>query len=215
MALSNGLRQGHGLWSQAGQQALEALPLAPYTGQRRAALLRLYPRLQKSIDDLDQQVGEQARRRPQARLLMTHPGVGPFTALATEVFLGDPMRFADGKAVVSYIGMIPSEHSSGGRQRLGALSKQGNALLRFMWCEAAMQTVRRDPELKRFYRRKPVQKGLGKARIAAARKLGIRLWILFRDLIDYKEFCRRGQMRQKSGAARAGMPVYKNGSALQ
>jgi transposase len=175
MALSNGLRRGHGLWSQAGQQALEALPLAPYTGQRRAALLRLYPRLQKSIDDLDQQVSEQARQRPLARRLMTHPGVGPVTALATEVFLGDATRFSDGKAVASYIGMIPSEHSSGRRQRLGALSKQGNPLLRYLWCEAAIYAVRHDPELQRFYRRKLVQKGLGKARIAAARKLGIRL----------------------------------------
>ena len=57
---------------------------------------------------------------------MTHPGVGPITALATEMFLGDPMRFADGKALASYVGMIPSEHSSGRRQRLGAMSKQGN-----------------------------------------------------------------------------------------
>jgi transposase len=175
----------------------------------------LYPRLQEPIDELDRQVSEQARQRPQARRLLTLPGVGPVTALATEVFLGDPMRFADGKAVASYIGMIPSEHSSGGRQRLGALSKQGNALLRFLWCEAAMHAVRRDPELKRFYRRKLVQKGLGKARIAAARKLGIRLWILLRDQIDYEEFCRRGQMRQNSGGARAGMPAYNNGSALQ
>jgi transposase len=129
---------------------------------------------------------------------MTHPGVGPVTVLATEVYLGDPMRFADGKAVASYIGMVPREPSSGRRQRLGALSKQGNALLRFLWCEAAMHAVRRDPELKRFYRRKLVQKGLGKARIAAARKLGIRLWIVSRDQIDYQEFCRRGQRRQEA-----------------
>jgi transposase len=151
----------------------------------------------------------------QAHRLMTHPGVGPVTALATEVFLGDPTRFANGKAVASYIGMIPSEHSSGGRRRLGKLSKQGNPLLRFLWGEAAMHAVRHDPELKRFYRRKLVQKGLGKARIAAARKLGIRLWIMLRDQIDYEEFCRRGHMLQKSGAARAGMHAYNNGSALQ
>ena len=50
------------------------------------------------------------------------------------------------------------------------------------------------------------QKGLGKVRVAVARKLGIRLWIMLRDQIDYQEFCRRGQLRQKSGAARAGMP---------
>jgi transposase len=114
---------------------------------------------------------------------MTHPGVGPVTALATEVWLGDPARFADGKALASYVGMIPSEYSSGARQRLGALSKQGNPLLRFLWGEAAIHAVRKDPELRRFYRRKLAQKGPGKACVAAARKLGIRLWIMLRDQI--------------------------------
>jgi Transposase IS116/IS110/IS902 family len=89
-------------------------------------------------------------------------------------------------------------------QRLGGWSKQGNPLLRFLWCEAAVHAVRRDPELHRFYRRKLAQKRLGKARVAAARKLGIRLYIMLRDQIDYQEFCRRGQMRQKNGSA--GMP---------
>jgi len=126
---------------------------------------------------------------------MTHPGVGPVTAPATDVFLGDPARFADGKALASYVGMIPSEYSSGARQRLGALSKQGNPLLRFLWGEAALHAVRRDPELQRFYRRKLVQQGLGKARVAAARKLGIRLWIMLRDQIGYEEFCRRSPRR--------------------
>ena len=69
--------------------------------------------------------------------------------------------------------------------------------------------VRRNPELQRFYRRKLVQKGLGKARVAAARKLGIRLWIMLRDQIDYQEFCRRGQ--KQSGAACAGMLDVANG----
>jgi transposase len=144
---------------------------------------------------------------------MTHPGVGPVTAIATAVFLGDPQRFSDSKAVASYTGMIPSEYSSGPRQRLGGMSKQGNALLRYLWCEAAMHAVQRDPELKRFYRRKLVQKGLGKARVAAARKLGIRLWILMRDEIDYEEFCRRGQWRQEYGHAHAGMPDINSGPA--
>ena len=127
---------------------------------------------------------------------MTHPGVGAVTALATEVFVGDASRFPDGKAVASYVGMIPSEYSTGTRQRLGALSKQGNPFLRFLWCEAAAHAVRRDPDLQRFYRRKVAQKGFGKANVAAARKLGIRLRIMLRDQIDYAEFCRRGLARQ-------------------
>jgi transposase len=212
IALNHALRQGHALWSAAGQQALAALRLPPYTGQRRNELLSLYAQLQKRIQELDKQVESEAQRRPQARRLLTHPGVGPVTALATEVFLGDPNRFATANQVASYIGMIPCEHSSGKRQRLGKLTKEGNALLRYLWTEATMTAVRKDLELKRFYRRKLIQKGMGKARIAAARKLGIRLWIMMRDQIDYEEFCRRGKLRQK-GEAHAGMPDFNSGPA--
>ena len=208
LALSHGLRRGHTLWTRGGQHTLRTLPLAAHASEQRDTLLALQPQLQSPIDALDREVEKQAQQRPQSQRLMTHPGVGPITALATEVFLGNPRRFADGKAVASYVGMIPSEHSSGGRQRFGRISKQGNSLLRFLWGEAAIHAVRRDSELRRFYRRKLVQKGMGKARVAAARKLGIRLWIMLRDEIDYAEFCRRGwQRRQGSGAACAGMPA--------
>ena len=207
IALANGLRRGPSLWSHSGQEKLASLSLAPHTAHRRSELQALYAKFEMEIEKLNQRVEEQAWERPTALRLMTHPGVGPITALATDVFLGDPTRFVDGKALASYVGIIPREYSSGGRQRLGGLTKQGNPLLRFLWCEAAIHAVRKDPELQRFYRRKLFQKGLGKARVAAARKLGIRLWILLRDQIDYNEFCRRGQMRQKNGGTCAGMPA--------
>ena len=136
IAPNHALRKGRALWSAAGQGALEALPLPPYTGQRRTELLSLYVELQKRIQELDKEVEAQARQRPQARRLLTHPGVGAVTALATEVFLGDPNRFATGNQVASYIGMIPCEHSSGKRQRLGKLTKEGNSLLRYLWTES-------------------------------------------------------------------------------
>ena len=196
IALGQGLRRGPTLWSHDGQAVLASLPLPSHAAHRRNELQALYRHLDAQVDRLDAQVKQVARQRPRATLLMTHPGVGHVTALATEVFLGDPSRFRDGKALASYVGMIPSEYSSGARQRLGGLSKQGNPLLRFLWGEAAMHAVRRDPQLQRFYRRKLVQKGLGKSRVAAARKLGIRLWIMMRDQIDYMEFCRRGPARQ-------------------
>ena len=212
IALANGLRRGPSLWSQTGQHTIASLPLAPHTAYRRSELQAVYAKFEVEIEKLNQRVEEQACGRAGARLLMTHPGVGPITALATEVFLGDPARFADSKALASYVGMIPREYSSGGRQRLGGLSKQGNPLLRFLWGEAGMHAVRRDPELKRFYHRKLIQKGLGKARVAVARKLGIRMWIMLRDQIEYNEFCRRGQKQQKSGEACAGMPETRNGA---
>jgi transposase len=173
-------------------------------------LQALYRKMEEEIENLTRQVAEQAEQRPGARLLVSHPGVGPVTALATDAFLGDPQRFADGKALASYVGLIPREYSSGERQRFGGLTKQGSPLLRFLWGEAAAHAARRDPDLQRFYRRKLVQKGLGKARMAVARKLGIRLWIMLRDQIDYQEFCRRGQ--KQSSAACAGMLETGNGA---
>jgi transposase len=211
IALANGLRRGSGLWSHDGQNQIALLPLWPHTTHRRNALLAMYQKMESEIEKLTQQVAEQADHRCKARLLMTHPGVGPVTALATDVFLGDAKRFVDGKALASYVGLIPGERSSGRRQRLGKLTKQGSPLLRFLWGEAGAHAVRRDPELQRFYRRKLVHKGLGKARVAVARKLGIRLWIMLRDEIDYQEFCRRGQ-KQQNGAACAGMPEIADGA---
>jgi transposase len=196
IALAHGVRRGHTLWNREGQTLLASLPLAPHTAHRRSELQALYRHLDAHVDQLGERVKHVADERPRATLLMTHPGVGAVTALATEVFVGDPVRFPDGKALASYVGMIPSEYSSGRRQRLGALSKQGNPFLRFLWCEAAAHAVRRDPDLQRFYRRKVAQKGFAKANVAAARKLGIRLWIMLRDQIDYTEFCRRGLARQ-------------------
>src|SRR5437868_13717326 len=92
------------------------------------------------------------------------------------------------------------------------MTKEGNSLLHYLWTEATLHAVRKNPELKRFYRRKLIQKGMGKARIAVARKLGIRLWIMMRDQIDYEEFCRRGKLRQK-GEAHAVMPDFNSGPA--
>ena len=101
IALANGLRRGPTLWSHDGQNMIASLPLAPHTAYRRSELQAMYEKFEAEIEKLNQRVEEQACGRPGARLLMTHPGVGPVTALATDVFLGDPARFADSKALAS------------------------------------------------------------------------------------------------------------------
>ena len=74
MALNHGLRRGHALWNQAGQDALRALPLAPHANERRKALMTLYPCLQESIEKLDRQVSQQVDQHPSARRLHDAPG---------------------------------------------------------------------------------------------------------------------------------------------
>lgn len=82
---------------------------------------------------------------------MTHPGVGPLTALAYVLIIGTPDRFPRGKQIGTCVGMIPSEDSSAGKQRLGHISKQGSSSLRFLLVEAAQAAARIHPDWRRRY----------------------------------------------------------------
>src|SRR5437879_13362033 len=130
LSLNKGMQRKGKLWSQAGQKLLRELPLKPWAACRREDLLGLLSMLNQRIGQLDTAVQHAAEENPQARLLMTQPGVGPNTALAYVLTLGDVSRFPRSKQVASYLGLIPCEHSSGGRQKLGVITKQGNRMLR-------------------------------------------------------------------------------------
>lgn len=84
---------------------------------------------------------------------MTHPGVGPITALAFVPIVGSPDRFGCGKRIGSYLGLIPEEDSSANRQRLGHITKQGSSLLRYLLAESAQAAVRWDPDWRRRLQR--------------------------------------------------------------
>jgi transposase len=127
---------------------------------------------------------------------MTHPGVGALTALATVLILGPVGRFPTSKHVVSYIGLAPSVDASADKYRLGHVTKQGNALLRFVLGQAGHVAVRSDADLKRLYCAVLYRHGRAKAKVAVARKLLVRLYIMLRDQIDYVEFRRRGHPRR-------------------
>src|SRR3979409_1196657 len=94
------------------------------------------------IADLPAAAEQEARKRPEVLRLMTHPGVGPLTALAYVLIIGTPTRFQRGKQIVSDVRMMPWGGSSAGTQRRGHLSKQGNSLLRFLLVEAAQAAAR-------------------------------------------------------------------------
>ena len=142
VALNEGLRRKKALWRPAGRNELESLKLAPWASRRRQDLLDLLDQLTPKIQELTRALEDEVEKRPVTRRLMTHPGVGPLTALAFELVIGTPERFHNGKQIASYVGLVPSEESSGDRRRLGHISKQGNSLLRFLLVEAAQVTVR-------------------------------------------------------------------------
>jgi len=180
LAINQGLRLRWRLWTQAGRRQFEALPLSPYAALRRQELFALLDAMDRDIAALDAAVLREAQARPAAVRLMTHPGVGPVTALAFVLTLGPVERFARARQVASYLGLIPAEHSSAGKPRLGHITKQGSPLLRFLLVEAAHIAARHEPELKRCYARLRHQHAAGVAKVAIARKLATRLYWMLR-----------------------------------
>jgi hypothetical protein len=130
--MNEGTRWKKRLWSEQGRTQLEEIPLALWASRRRQDLLGLLDRMNPTIAELTAAVEQEAKKRPEVLRLMTHPGVGPLTALAFVIIIMTPDRFPCGKQIGSYIGLIPCEDSSAGLQRLGHISKQGNTPLRFL-----------------------------------------------------------------------------------
>jgi transposase len=121
---------------------------------------------------------------------MTHPGVGPVTSLAFVLIIGPVDRFAGSRKVVSYLGLNPQEHSSGGKQRLGSISKQGNPMMRSLLVEAGHTAARFDPQLRRVYQRLKFRRGASVAKVAVARKLAVRMYWMLRSAADYAQLVR-------------------------
>src|SRR6266581_8899696 len=189
MALSHGVQKKRKLWTKAGRAELEQLPLLAYAAERRKKLLEALDGLEAEIRELDRRVAEEAGPRPEAVLLMTHPGVGSVTALAMVLTLGPAERFGSGKHVGRYFGLITREEYSGGKRRMGKISKQGSSFLRFLLVEAGPTAARYDPQLKRFYRRLAMRKHRGVAKVAVARKLATRLYLMLREQWTYPQLC--------------------------
>ena len=187
-AINEGLRCKKRLWREPGRQQLEAFPLARWASRRRSDLLDLLDRLNPIIVELSQAVEQEVEKFPEAQRLMTHPGVGALTALAFVLIIGDAERFRCGKQVASYVGLVPTEESSGERRRLGHISKQGSTLLRFFLVEAAQVTVRSDPEWRSKYFHLAMRRGRKIAKVAMARRLAVRLYWMWRKQWDYEQW---------------------------
>src|SRR6058998_1016723 len=203
LALNEGVRRKKALWRPAGRAQLQSLVLARWASRRRQDLLELLDQLTLKIQELTRALEQEVEKRPVARRLMTHPGVGPLTALAFELVIGTPKRFGCGKQIASYVGLVPEEESSGDRRRLGHISKQGNSLLRFLLVEAAQVTVHSQPQWRSKFFHLAMRRGRKIAKVAMARKLAVHLYWMWRQGCDY------GQT-QKLGS-HAGKPGYRDG----
>jgi transposase len=195
------------VWSPRHRKQIEALPLTGWYERRRRDLLEVLDEFDRRITPLDKALAEAAEQSPEARLLMTQPGVGPVVSLAYVLVIGDWTRFPRGKQVGSYLGLIPAEASSGKKQQhLGHISKQGNTMLRWLLVEAAIKAQRFDPSWHRQYLRLSINKHHGVAKVAIAHKLAVRLYWMLRSGKNYEQIRERG--------SHVGQSAIPRGSAL-
>src|SRR5947207_61476 len=204
VALNEGLRCKKRLWRDAGREQLESFRLAPWASRRRRDLLELLDRLTPTIAELSTAVEQEVEKCPEAQRLRTHPGVGSLTALAFVLIIGKAERFQCGKQIASYLGLVPSEESSGDRRRLGHITKQGNSLLRFLLVEAAQVTVRSDQEWRSKFFHLALRRGRKIAKVAMARRLAVRLYWMWRKAWDYEQL--------KKFGSHAGQPGHRHGA---
>ena len=176
LAMGEGVCRKKKLFTKKGRVELEGLGLGVWASYRRQELLTMLDQFDASLHELDDAVAKQAEQNAPAVLLMTHPGVGPVVGLATVLTLGEVGRFPRGREVAAYVGLIPSEDSSGQRRRLGAITKKGSSFLRFLMVQAAVSAVKGDAGWARAYKRLAHKKHHGVAKVAITRKLVVRLY---------------------------------------
>ncbi len=148
-----------------------------------APLLDVLDQLNTKLAELEQQLEQKCADDPVITLLMTAPYIGVVTAGAFVSVIDDAHRFSDSRKVGAYLGIVPSEKSSGNRRRLGSITKKGNGYLRSLLVEVSWSMMRRKSDDPLTCWAQAVAKRRGKriAVVALARRLAAVLWAMWRD----------------------------------
>jgi len=191
LSIQSGLSRQSQLFTRAGLQQLQTVSMSPVMQEQRKQWLSLLEPLNQRLKEAEDWLKQQAKGDLRISRLRTHPGLGLLTALGLVHTLEPISRFPNQRKLTAYVGFDPREHSSAEKKRYLGISKAGSRMLRFLMVQAAQTTVKYDQDLQRFYRRLSQRHGKPKAKVAVARKLLVRSFILLRDQIDYAEFQRR------------------------
>jgi transposase len=147
-------------------------------------LLKTLDTLEPQLSVVEEELGKLCNQEPVVALLCTAPGVGAIVAASFVSVIDDAKRFRRAHQVESYIGLVPSEDSSGGRRRIGAISKKGNPYLRSLLVQAAWAVVTKSPAddpLRRWSEAVAKRRGKFVAAVAVARRLIGILWAMWRN----------------------------------
>ncbi|MGB3480325.1 MAG: IS110 family transposase [bacterium] len=136
-----------------------------------ASYTRLATSLNEELLNLKETIEALAYDHPYAQILETHPGIAHYSGLLIAVEIGDITRFPNAGKLCSYAGLVPSMHASGGKVRMGSITKQGSKWLRWILVEGASHAVKKSDHYQSLHRRVAYKHGNGVARVAVARSM--------------------------------------------
>lgn len=159
------------VFGKAGVEYLQEIHIKEVDRKMLDEDLKLFEELNRHIEQSEEWIEGFACEDVRVNLLKTVPGIGKFFSVLIAYEIDDIRRFRHEKKFFSYMGLIPSTYSSGGRTFHGRLTKQGNKYLRWAFVEAVWPAIRKDSELKNYYEGIKKRKGANRAKIATARRL--------------------------------------------
>jgi transposase len=144
-------------------------------------LARQYVIITAEIGAIEKRIHAWHRSCEESRRLEEIPGIGPIVATALVAEVGDWKAFSSGRNLAAWIGLVPRQHSTGGKERLGGISKQGNRYLRWLLVTGAMAVIRYARQrgtkrlwLARIMERRPIRV----AAVALANKIARMAWAM-------------------------------------
>jgi transposase len=174
------------LFGVKGRHWLRSRELPVEEAETIQSALRQIAFLDREIEEIEKLIAKQVLTCPEAKRLMTVPGVNLIVAATFMAAIGEINRFFDSRKLVAYLGLDPRVRQSGEQAaRSGRISKRGSASTRWALVEAAWTVVQQPGPLRAFYLRIRARKGHGKAIVAVARKLAVLFWCMLQRGEDY------------------------------
>lgn len=200
-------RPTKGLQTQRARQWLSKLELPSMDRLEMDQLLADWELLEKHLETVERQIGRRHQESEKALLVSSIPGLAKYGGLAIASRISEIERFRRGASLANFFGLAPGCRNSGNNDdRMGAITKQGNAMVRMLLGQAVINVLRKDAWMRQWYRQVKKRRGSKVARVAVMRRLATILWSMLKHNIPYicggpEEFRKALEVKRAFGGA--------------